>query len=93
MGVYFKGMKMPENCLNCDVNTDYNYCPILRRDTADIRYDKRFDDCPIVEVKEPHGRLVDQEDISKMIHNPYERREVMRWVDKAPTIIEAEGGK
>lgn len=105
MGVYFKGMKMPENCLNCDVNTSYNYCPVLCRDTSNIRYDKRFDDCPAVEVKEPHGRLIDADDFFERLGEKdisfslffdgmfVDISVITELLSNLKTVIEAEGGK
>lgn len=68
MGVYVIGMEMPENCLEC---------PCLREDDIDgmtarqcnvtfrtrIGRDARPDDCPLVEVATPHGRLIDEDDL------------------------------
>ena len=92
MSVLIKGMKMPDNCGECKFLCSENFkswCHVTDRD--DIFIDVLPDWCPLVELPEHHGRLVDQEDISKMIRNPYEWKEVMRWVDNAQTIIEAEG--
>jgi len=97
MSVLVKGMEMPENCLNCDINTSYNYCPILRRDTSDIRYDKRFDDCPIVEVKAPHGELVDVSEVKKCLHDLLDSEDkwgaiaLLEWAMEKRIVIEAEG--
>lgn len=97
MGVYFKHMDMPKSCLDCDVNTDYNYCPILRRDTSDIRWDKRFDDCPIVEVKVPHGDLADVSEVKKCLHDLPDSEDkwgaiaLLEWAMEKRIVIEAEG--
>ena len=61
--------------------------------------------CPLVEVKEPHGRLIDAdvplEKVSKMMQEPDYQHEGENWmvglimardaIDEADTIIEAEG--
>lgn len=69
MGVYIKGMKMPKGCheaphgyvcpylLYCKVNREYV------EKTGKAAINKRLDGCPLVEVTEPHGRLVDYEEI------------------------------
>lgn len=60
MSVLIKGMEMPENCDKCRFQSElrlycdampYNFCG----NTDDI---ERPDWCPLVEVKEPHGRLI-----------------------------------
>ena len=37
-----------------------------------------------------HGRLIDADMVDSLVKNPYENAEVMRWVNRAPTIIEAD---
>ena len=51
MGVYIKGMEMPERCGQC----------FLRVGNCKQRtyMERRPKDCPLVEIKEPHGRLID----------------------------------
>ena len=61
MGVYIKGMEMPKNCLECeirsyDANAQEEYCPFSEIVCLSIGIQ---DNCPLVEVPEPHGRLVD----------------------------------
>ncbi len=65
MGVYIKGMEMPQGCFFCICNKhldpDTDMC-ILTRDAFDSTFrvvEHRRDDCPLVPVPEPHGRLVD----------------------------------
>ena len=62
MSVYIRGMEMPKNC---------EECPILCR--AGVKFngfgfleDKRADDCPLVEIKTPHGRLIDGDALHKL---------------------------
>lgn len=62
-------------------------------------------DCPLVEVPEPHGRLIDELRVIDAIH---ERLEVLRthevfvrkhllgvmpYIAKIPTVIKAEGSE
>ena len=62
MSVLIKDMKMPEDCDNCPLsflNTiGILECPFVDHEGY-VGY--RPGDCPLVEVKEPHGRLVDSE--------------------------------
>lgn len=67
MGVYIKDMEMPKHCdecrcicsrwngnemlWRCGLSVDPNYIFVDRRDL--------YDECPLTEVPEPHGRLID----------------------------------
>ena len=90
MSILIKDMKMPKHCMDCVLKNDDDDCMAQKwkewKDWEDMRKG-----CPLVELPKKHGRLIDQEEISKMIINPYEWREVMRWIIDAPTVIEAEG--
>ena len=55
MGVYIKGMEIPQNCDECPLNSMCGYSlhmPLYHTE-------KRHDDCPLIEVPDPHGRLID----------------------------------
>ena len=65
MGVYIKGMDMPKRCAECTFETlfsdDMHYCAveeILTEDYRDYR-ECRPPFCPLTEVPETHGRLID----------------------------------
>ena len=92
MGVYIKGMEMPTSCTNCErwgdcaevawffaSEDDYTFEDLAESELDD----RRHPNCPMEEVKEPHGRLIDADAL------PTSRVE---WEDivNAPTIIEAE---
>lgn len=88
MSVLIKGMKLPKNCFVC------------RFKNLEICYE----DCPLVEVPTPHGRLIDADALSnhmvkvhkKWVENPGLHNSVIQTIDDetmllyAPTIIEAE---
>ena len=105
MGVYIKGMKMPKDCRECLMQVYYSsgktLCKpidmILAEDYKPIPFDGRPKWCPLVEVPEPHGRLIDAEKLkNKYPHdtdwdypvntNCY----VCESIDNAPTVIEEE---
>ena len=69
MGLYIKGMEVPKDCGRCFVG-DRTICA---------------NGCPLVTVKEPHGRLIDAE--------PLEHRspKLKALILQQPTVIEAEG--
>ena len=69
MSILIKGMKMPKNCNECKFGTwsnlhqtacckrhDFDPC---FEDHSREYMEKRADFCPLVEIPEPHGRLID----------------------------------
>ena len=83
MGVYIKGMDKPKECYLCDVwSLCWNEKP----------YWSEREDCPLIEVKIPHGRLIDADELWEHIgRDRLDSRElIMKMVDKALTVIEAE---
>jgi hypothetical protein len=86
-------MEMPQNCDKCRFQSDlrlycdampYNFCG----NTDDI---KRPDWCPLVEVKEPHGNLVD---LDQMVNDYWDSHSMVighKELDEIEVIIEAEG--
>ena len=98
MGVYIKGMKMPKGCHE----TPHGYiCPYLLlckvnrayvEKTGRAAINKRLDGCPLVEVAEPHGRLVDVNTAYQdtMIYGEKFRKSVLKIIDDLDTVIESE---
>lgn len=102
MGVYIKGMDKPSKCNICPLFRYYYengnaWCNALNVILESIPYEMRLldsvldsiephKDCPLIEVKAPHGRLIDEEAIDEfsfyMNFNGYSVN--------APTVIEAE---
>jgi len=58
MGVYIKGMEMPESCSVCPLMVTVEYEEICSQTGEYVCQYDRADDCPLVPVK-PHGRLID----------------------------------
>ena len=61
MGVYIKGMRMPENCEKCPIR-EGTFCDIINKD-IDRFYSgsiKRDPDCPLVDLGK-HGDLIDRQ--------------------------------
>ena len=109
MGVYIKGMKMPETCGKCKLNfltDDYVCCSITDRipkivgkyanSKTDLDYRlksiesvKRPEWCPLVEVKEPHGRLGDLDYLYDVFQaNGCTDSLVYMLIKAEPTVIE-----
>ena len=61
MGVYIKGMEMPKSCIVCRLE-----CLYRKHNSTE-----RSSHCPLVEIAEPHGRLIDADAIDKEVGNRY----------------------
>ena len=93
MGVFVKGMEMPRSCYECkvwfecfDEKPPFNMIKSV---------------CPLVEVKEPHGRLGDLDKLKAKFRHSEKDDEVdkawnsavRRIITQAETIIEPEGSE
>ena len=96
MGVYIKGMEMPDRCGHCRFATSFD-CGV---DGQFIKtHDARRKDCPLISVSEPHGDLIDREwlvDISLHLMNMAQNDDIadgVKWlwqyVIEALTIVPA----
>ena len=79
MSVLIKGMAMPETCKRCDFETDELLCDLTGGHTDDARKSGRLESCPLVEVKEPHGDLIDRDELKKS---------VLKWLPPDPCGVE-----
>lgn len=58
--VLIRGMEMPRVCAQCFMDP-----PCSKALSGDINiWEERHPDCPLVEVKEPHGDLTDKDKLS-----------------------------
>ena len=85
MGIYIKGMTMPKSCFECDLYGDENnFCKAQKEYMPFASFGRDYKDanCPLAEVPEPHGRLIDADKLFLDIE----------WhdIEEAPTVIEAE---
>lgn len=86
MGVYNPMAKMPRACGECEDRYKCKY--------TDMTIPRRSDDCPLVEVKAPHGRLIDADELEEDDNwsewedgfTSYSRLQI----STQPTVIEAE---
>ena len=103
MSVLVKGMKMPENCFECPCCRHDSIDRIKAEQcnlTLDVfgvnnteRRSGRGLNCPLVEVKEPHGRLIDAGKLAgDTIYNPLSAPYITEhMLLDAQTVIEPEG--
>ena len=93
MSILIKGMQMPKECLDCpmcDINDD---C-VLQEDKRFGTWEEQKKDCPLVEIPEPHGDLIDRDALEADIcpdwnglyvpDNAYSEK----LIRNAPTVIE-----
>lgn len=92
MGVYNPLVDMPVSCAecftrggsNCFLNQQMSYQNVLH---------SRHPDCPLVEVKAPHGRLIDENAVMREFaqRDNFSEKTLMDFLMESPTIIEADG--
>lgn len=89
MAIYIKGMEMPKGCRDCRFE-DWGRC-IAIRPIRTIRHlsEEREVYCPLIEVPEPHGRLIDADALEYKLGVSDEDIYVRATLDEdAPTVIE-----
>lgn len=104
MGFYVN-LEMPKNCPMCpfahydDMFNTFRGCDITRGKRWAVKNDKDYaklstrpDWCPLIEVPEPHGRLIDANAVT-LECGPYEYDDWCKWAleqyQDAPTVIPA----
>lgn len=103
MGIYIKGVELPTSCHSCphEIGGDcYGGKAKYIKDVDDNEEqfrNSRHPNCPLIHVQEPHGRLIDADELKYYgvhIGDEYEDRfhdyqRVDRSdIDNAPTVIE-----
>ena len=103
--VLVKGMKMPENCNKCPMESLELYdsrfgfangfykCAFLNQSVEDVMYHGRLSDCPLVELPDKHGRLVDAGECAEYFWEHLDDNGMagaMNAINEMPTIVESE---
>ena len=106
MSVIVRGMEMPKNCQECGLYIEGACYAKGYRDYRSIMDTAKPDDCPLVELPEKHGRLVDADKLADLLSK--EKEKVVgegnlflcfavgfAWgfIAKEPTVVEAEGSE
>ena len=104
--ILIKGMEMPKNCQECGLYIEGACYAKGYRDYRSIMDTAKPDDCPLVELPEKHGRLVDADKLADLLSK--EKEKVVgegnlflcfavgfAWgfIIKEPTVVEAEGSE
>ena len=107
MSVLIRGLEIPKNCSECPVALSGKYCRINKTHTTYIKLPMRPEHCPLVELPEHHGRLIDADRLMRTYEDRLEKVADRYGIDSSeagilsgamkllmiePTIIEAEGG-
>lgn len=88
MSVVIKNMQMPEDCFSCPLKEE-GFCNITNAYAAQIY--KRNSDCPLEELPEHHGRIIDEDDIIVPSLSSWADQVIVAdAIMDASTIIEAE---
>ena len=90
MSVLIRSMKMPKECGECPLYSSID--DVCQFDQTDTCYDKKRPWwCPLVEVSEPHGRLIDVDEICFSMTNGTDQDIAEEAIIESTTVIEAEG--
>lgn len=93
MAVLIKGMEMPQNCQSCNFYNGLGCKATGMMFSMFYNVATRRGDCPLIEVHEPHGRLIDAEKLKSYWapdHSRYfDADYFIHTIDVAQTIIPA----
>jgi hypothetical protein len=91
---------IPKNCFACPCGYEtegafIDECLVLKREYEKDADSVRPNWCPLVEIKTPHGRLIDADELAnKTFYKPTSAPYITyKTFCNAPTIIEAEGSE
>ena len=85
-------MEMPICCGRCDFNVSSLYCNRTGSEIdRDYEYRERLSDCPISELPEKYGRLIDADAMKRVWTGTRIDGDIGILLDARPTIVEAEG--
>ena len=103
MGFYVD-LEMPKNCPMCpfahydDMFNTFRGCDITRGKRWAVKNDKDYaesstkpDWCPLIEVPEPHGRLIDADALHKLFEDQWHYLQVLDWNENPTAEAEQSG--
>ena len=91
MSFLVKGIKMPKSCLECELidGAEAPDCFLMYRAIKNPL--QRQDYCPLVEIPEKHGRLIDGDYLYDRLKTLGLKDEnVFRIIKEEPTVVESE---
>lgn len=99
MGIYIKGVNLPSECTDCSFGYQSIYCKAMPSLSPEWEIDGvKPDWCPLVEVKGPHGKLIDSDALKQTLipmwncnsDSDFANKCVWHALEDAPTVIESE---
>lgn len=100
MSILIKGMEMPKDCLKCPfcLFVDGYWKCLVDGSHADFGGTCRPQNCPLVQVHTPHGRLIDADElVNKLVQLEFfsmsDYNNFVSLVLKAPTVIQKESAE
>lgn len=92
MSVLIKGMQKPDKCIDCPfmISRDNDDC-ILQSDAANelfMNWDDMKLNCPLVELPEHHGRLIDENEVRIVMNWLLTQQQRPTWNDTYHAIQE-----
>ena len=95
MYAYLK-MEMPETCGECPFNVwseDHEHFCVVRTDIRSFDGSAiwRVKHCPLIEVPDPHGRLIDADALHKLFEDQWHYLQVLDW-NENPTAEAKQSG-
>ena len=70
MGIYIPKAKLPSSCWKCELSKYVENCPCaIGINSASNWKAERHPNCPLSEIKEPHGKLVDVNVVDDLIQD------------------------
>lgn len=87
MSILIKGMQMPEDCFSCPLREE-GFCNITKEYAGKLY--ERNGDCPLVELPEHHGRLIDADEMKNLWTGCSINGSISPLLDARPTVVEAE---
>ena len=109
MSIIVRGMEMPTDCDECRMQTDEGFCSAMPKEFCGyVDGQKHPGWCPLIELPEKHGRLIDENDVVDAIydrlhelqkhkefvkkHGDIDLLGVLPYIAKIQSVIKAEGG-
>ena len=89
MSLIIKDVRMPDDCYDCVCCSDCYFCNLLGRSIPFLlRSNGRLENCPLVELPEHHGRLIDENEVRTVINWLLTQPQRPTWNDTYNTIKE-----
>ena len=92
MSVLINGMKIPKSCFDCPLYDDEESSCKAQNEFLNLIISNRDRaiSCPLIELPEHHGRLIDADEMRNLWAGCSINGFILPLLDARPTIVEAE---